>query len=347
MLYAENGLGKKKYIELNKSLNELCSTAASKARRSVCELCGKQVSSFCKSHSVPRLILERIANDGYVIHSLALIGLESIDKKSGIGNSGVFYVICNECDSRWFQDYENARNLENKLFDKMLAEIALKDSLVRLWQARFEIEMLKCLRDYEHWDIPDNAIKAKEFDAGLYEKEIAFYKNAITNEDRENNYQILFKNILPYRTPIAVETEITLLEDLKGIQVNNVDKLVRDNRLEFMHICVFPMESTTLVLAFTHKRDKKYRNLFKQIQEINSSEALKYINWLIIKYSTNYFFSNIIKDTLENNRDLQRLSREVGEYSNLGIFGIEENDCSNRLVSMDEIPNLLDRKYAL
>lgn len=83
-----------------------------KARGSRCLLCGKKTDGFCKSHSVPQFSLKYIAESGMVFHPSIFMDIEQLDVEKGVMNSGIFQRICRECDGRFFQDYENERNLQ-------------------------------------------------------------------------------------------------------------------------------------------------------------------------------------------------------------------------------------------
>lgn len=114
-------------IEIRKRMSELIFKARKEAKPNVCVLCGKPQTSFCNSHSVPRLTLKNIAKNGKVLLASVMMGIEEIiDIEDGIKGSGTFRFICNECDGKFFQDYENEQNLKLKPTDKMLAEIAVK-----------------------------------------------------------------------------------------------------------------------------------------------------------------------------------------------------------------------------
>ena len=53
-------------IAINKLLSSLTSEASAKAKRNSCPICGKDCTSFCSSHSVPRFVLHNIAENGCV-----------------------------------------------------------------------------------------------------------------------------------------------------------------------------------------------------------------------------------------------------------------------------------------
>ena len=120
---------KEELIKSRKNWSKLSIRARSEAKLDHCLLCGKKTTSFCKSHSIPKMILKNISNNGELLTANALFGNETHKTKTGVGDAGTFFVVCNDCDNLCFRDYENYDNLLGDLSDKVLAEIALKNYL--------------------------------------------------------------------------------------------------------------------------------------------------------------------------------------------------------------------------
>lgn len=53
-------------VDVRKRINKMLSTARRNAKPTVCVLCGKTVTSFCNSHSVPQMALKPIADNGII-----------------------------------------------------------------------------------------------------------------------------------------------------------------------------------------------------------------------------------------------------------------------------------------
>lgn len=106
-------------------------------------ICGREVDSFCNSHSIPAFCLKQIANQGKLYYSNKLIDLPFMDTEKGINNSGTFHLICQKCDNTAFQTYENPINYDDKISGKMLAEIAMKNYLKQIDKRNIELEMPK------------------------------------------------------------------------------------------------------------------------------------------------------------------------------------------------------------
>ena len=160
-------------VELRKKINGMISDARNIAKPDQCILCGRKQTSFCNSHSVPQLALKNIADNGKLYLASALMGIEVIDMEKGVKNSGTFHFICNDCDSKFFQDYENENNLCSKPTDKMLAEIAVKDILLQLSKRNQEKEIHKMLhKQFNAYANPNDLFEIDKLDMRDYMAEL-------------------------------------------------------------------------------------------------------------------------------------------------------------------------------
>ena len=334
-------------IALRKKVNPLIKRAQEEAKPDSCILCGKKTLSFCNSHSVPRMVLKSIAENGIVLHASAVIGIEYIDTQKGVNNSGTFHFICDDCDHTVFQDYEDPAKLLQKPTDKMLAEIALKNVLLQLSKRAIEKELTDILQEEYHiYENPKDLQTIKDIDIRDYEDDRKLLMNIILNNEQDV-FHVLFWKKLPYKAPIALQTVLALEEDMNGNQINDVFDMREETRIENMHLCVFPIGEETIVLAFCHKRDKKYRGLKKQFVNTPDQKCLQYLNWLVFKYTENYFISKSIKKDVESNQKLRKLSQEANGFPNLGFVDTTTMLSGYDSVKQDEIPNFLDSIYAV
>lgn len=328
-----------------------------------CVLCGKEKRYFCNSHTIPRLSLKNISDSGMVVSASYLVGNDILDDEIGLNKSGTIQIICNSCDSIYFQEYENEQNLIKYPSDKMLAQIALKNflwELVRIREEKYEHEkrisdpnttkvlrirnpeissgylekLTKKLKDYYNFF---------DYDIEDFINEIVLHKTAITTKD-SGGYQIIFHEILSYRTPIAFQGTISLTRDMYEYPVNNTKDYSKKNRIQKLHIAILPLEESTMVLMFYHKRDKKYRSLKSQFNSSSRFKKLEFINYLIFSYSDNYYFAPQIKEQIRTDEKLILLSQELFGKPNLGNdIGITDY----QRVKHNEIPNFLLEEWAL
>ena len=128
-------------IELKKEFNEIIRRAQMESKLDYCLCCGKKVSSFCNSHSLPKFILKSISDNGMVVTSNNFFKMPLIGNELGLNNSGVFKCICKQCDSTIFQDYEEIDKLLVLPRKKIMTQIDLKNTL-RMYDKRSnEIEL--------------------------------------------------------------------------------------------------------------------------------------------------------------------------------------------------------------
>ncbi|WP_313120017.1 hypothetical protein [Proteiniclasticum ruminis] len=336
------------YIKIRKQMSKILSKTRSLAKPSTCILCGNDQTSFCNSHSVPQLSLNNIADNGKLLHASALMGVEIIDIEKGVNNSGTFHFICNNCDSKFFQDYENEENLKSRPTDKVLAEIAVKNFLLQLSKRTHEVEIYKELqKQYKMYINPEEMAEINRLDIRDFNNEIQFHKTVV-DSNITGGYQVLFWKVLPYRIPIAVQSVIALTKDLEGNIINYVSNISKDLSMRFMHIVVLPLKTESVILAFYHKRDKVYRNLRHQLNSVSDEKKLKYLNYLIFAHTENYFLSKTIKTEIDSNEKLSLLSTEYNGYPSFGVLG-EHNSfgVGYEPIEIDDIPNFLSKEYSM
>lgn len=338
---------KEELIKEKKKWAKLFLRARTEAKMSHCLLCGKSVTSFCKSHTVPKMILKNISDSGNLLTSNALFGIETHKVKTGIENTGTFFVICNDCDNTWFQDYENPENLLGDLSDKILAEIALKNYLLFLSKRYFENKLYPCMFEenfVRHINTQNEEI-ARNLDIANFNSELKECQNIIS-ENRKDCFCILFRKILPYKVPIATQVPIFVYKDTNGNVLNYVYELDANVKIHALHVCVFPFKNNTLVLAFYNKKAHNYDSLRSLFNVFSLNYCLKQLNYLLFKYTEDYFLSPLIDKSIFTDKKLIALCRDFYDLEDYiaitqkGLFSLSS-------IGPDEIPNLLSSKFAL
>lgn len=241
-------------IYARKKINDFLRDVQNESKPKKCILCGEEQTSFCNSHSVPRMMLKNIAENGKVLQANGLIGMDVIDLEKGINNSGTFHFICNRCDNEWFQDYENPDSWTGGITDTMLAQIALKDVVLMLSKRNQEILLYKKLGKMGEIEGLDYMRQVQELDVRDFQEEMDLYKGI--KSDKVENFKLVYYKRLPYVTPIATQTAIAMSKDLEGHEINDLFDMSVDVRIQNIHISIFPLESETVVLFFYHRRDK-------------------------------------------------------------------------------------------
>ena len=122
--YNFSALGDKK-IAINKAANRINREARERAKAATCCVCGKACTSFCNSHSIPQFSLQYIAEGGKVAQVLQG-EIPTMGKDTGLNSAGTFHLICRECDSSIFRNYEDPNAYSQQPTERMLAQIAMK-----------------------------------------------------------------------------------------------------------------------------------------------------------------------------------------------------------------------------
>lgn len=336
-------------IAYNKKINSLIKKSRQEAKRTHCIYCGKECSSFCNSHSVPKFCLKNISLNGYVYYSgnLVDIPLLDLDKAKGINEAGTFKLICRECDSKIFSDYEDPDNYSDIPTNKMLSQIAMKNYLRNIAKRDIEIALYRNLEKEMGYDF--SALQYINYlDREEYFKGFSYAKKA-SNSKWNDHYFIYYFEILDYVVPLAFQNIVVLIVDLEGNLIHNIYNASPDYKLSDLHICVFPLENKSVIFCFTKYGDKRYRKFFKQFRKLSKDEKLKVINYIIFSYSEDVFLYKGLDSNILQNDALKRVAKKT-------IIAIADNPYANFLAKaiesfsfkeMSEIPNLLDENFKI
>ena len=335
-------------IELRKQMNKMMRDATQDAKLDSCLICGKKCTSFCNSHIIPQFVLKSIAKNGLVLQGISAfnnLNKEVIESQKGVNNTWTFKVICNECDAKYFADYENEQALIAVPTTKKLAEIALKNSMMQLAKRFHEVALYKKMEDKIHQkELLD---EEHQLDIRDYRFDFKRAKKIIDN-NLKSGYILLFYKVLDYVTPIAMQGPIPIHRDLDGEIVNDIDDFDPNVKIQELQVGVFPLKNTTVIIAFYHKDDRNYVKFNRKFNRLNFAEQLQYLNYLIFKYCEHYAIS-------------PNISQQILSDSNLAQLVLEHNDIPQHFISLDEmnyfmnkplidwqtIPNLLADKNKL
>lgn len=351
-------------IKVNKTISPFIAAARRKVKPNTCLLCGKETSTFCNSHSIPKFCLENIAIKGEVatlnsILKLPPIGARLMHESIGINSSGTFQLICNECDSKAFQNYENPENyISGKLpTQKMLAEIAAKNYLKSISKRLFEIALTKeqfnyCSNNHTFANTSPllfqkliKKLEVSQLDLKNYYKDFETAKKSCLNDN--NNYYLIYYKVLDYVVPIATQTPISIIFDLEDNIINDVLNKNPNYYLSDLHLCVFPLKNTTAILMFIRNNEKRFRKFYKQFRSLSESDQLAVINYLIILYTEDYYLYKDISQLIDI-----KIFKDTAQKSPVMWSEVPQNDTRKMipefsLKNYHSIPNLLSEEYKI
>lgn len=337
-------ISKESIIEFRKQFNKILRNAQTSAKKDSCYYCGNEVTSFCNSHSIPRFMLKNIdyKTNGNIATFNSTTKIPFLDETVGLNSAGTFKLICNECDSTIFKNYETKNNYECNLSQQMLREIEMKNSLKNISKRLIEIEV------YKENDISIDTfqeLKVKMLDLEEYKKVFSKCK-----KNKLLNYHVGLEIDLDYITPIAFQGSIAIVTDLEGNIINNVLDHSCKNEMVNINVCVFPLEKTTKIVLFIDKKCTKYQRFFKQLNKLTLIEKLKVINFIIFYYSEDYFLYSKLDEEYKNNigkiTNIMNSSHIVPRFNTTSniIKIIKEN---YNYTALDSIPNILDKSFKI
>lgn len=341
-------------LAYRKMVSKLLKEARQTAKRNTCYFCGKSVSSFCNSHSIPRFCLENIATNGEVLTLNTIVDNPLMDVKNGINKAGTFHLICNDCDSKIFSEYENPENYLNPPTPKMIAQMALKNSLKSISTRLFEIELFNISPlEIEGSQIFDSKITISKMDLKEYEDSYKKAKKAL-EKDSSTDYHICYYEKLNYVVPIAFQSSLALAVDFNGDIINDIYNPSPKYKIQNIHISILPLKSETVIVMFIEDGDKRYRQFYKQFKKLPLEDKLAALTLIMFLYSEDMYFSKSIEKEILESEVLCEVGKTGQEiifpilfFNSLNSNFLEILKKSHSLSKRHEIPNLLSEKYKL
>lgn len=340
-------------VNLKKYYNKILHEARKKATDPTCFYCKKENTGLCNSHFVPKSYLKNIATDGkvYIVNCLLDIPIADID--SGLNNTGTFHLICRDCDGKIFRDYENFDYSKEPTYD-ILAQIELKNYLKYIYKSK--VNYYKVVLTEEKIGVNPFTKNQKEIellDIDAYSKKFFKIKKSL-NSKHNSHYNLFYYKKLNYIVPVAFQCLITLAYDFNGCLINNIYNYSKNSNIEHIHICIFPLKETSIVMMFYNEKSQRYRNFRKQFCKFCESDQLSIINYIMFKYSEDIFFSKKIDKIILQNEELIKTARstllvesDIADKSTRIQRGLEHARIEFDLNKFSTIPNLLDEKFKI
>lgn len=282
-----------------------------------CVLCGKKMTSACNSHVVPRFLLREIAEHGHVSygHALHEISINGLERTTGIKNAYTFRLICNECDRKTFQDYENPINIEN--FDildpntkkKVLCEMALKTHLshISMKYRRMITKDLPTGGKLGTLEKEGKFVFLERIDINEHEKYIEELKRFI--KSNKDPFFVLLDRTLNYKTKIATQTIINYNFDLEGRQIFDSYLPVYDCEHKYFYLMIIPYKDKTHALFYIEKDyAKNVQTIVNQFNALNEEEKLHFLFISLIINDQQFYMAPSFADNIfKNDKRLVKL----------------------------------------
>ncbi len=334
----------------NKKINDILKNARQNARLNKCYFCGKQTEGFCNSHSVPAFCLRNISENGDVMSINSLIDNPLLKKESGVNSAGTFKLICRDCDSKIFSDYENPDNYVSQPTPRMLAQIALKNNLKSISTRRVEIELYNIIKSQNPLATSVCELKNQVNNMDLQEYIIGFNKaKKAIDRNAESEYYLCYYEKLDYVVPIAFQSQIALVFDYNGNVVNNIYDKSPTYKIKNINISIFPLENSSVIFLFIEDGDKRYRSFYKQFNKLSLDDRLSSLTFIMFAYSEDMFFAKTIESEVTSCQKLCEISRNGFDIQTPYpyINSLEAIKPSYNLDNRKNIPNLLSEQYKI
>lgn len=334
-------------INHRRAINKRIKIIREKMKPVKCPICNNRLGKTCNSHSIPQMILKTIETDGHFYNKNVVDNMRFFDKETGLNNTGTFHYICNSCDNSYFADYEKSEAIHAVPSNLFLVEIAIKNILQKMQQKAFERAFFK----YDQVIIQSKVVADREEAIKVFELDYRDYNECLDKlkKDKQGNaanFKIIYRKVLPYITPIAAQECFTIYKDRLGNLINDPN-LEEAEKIQVVHLCIFPYDGCTTVLLFYDSCDTSYDVLLEQFSQSTDEENLKHINYYMLAFGENYFYSEKIQKDVLRNDSLKKVSQEyIGERGNFGIMAPEERK-EYSPIKYDEIPFILGQEFSL
>lgn len=343
-------LSEEESISRKKFANSVIKDAKNNAKSDKCFFCKKPTTSFCNSHSVPAFLLKNVSKDGTLYNTSKIIQNPISPHETGVNKTGVFHLICRECDSKIFKDYENPSNYNSIPTDKMLNQIALKNFLKSIYKRNNEISLFKILKTKisENPLLADYASMKLQISLEDLEEFVKDFNQCkkFLNSNFENYNLILYKKI-DYVVPYVFQEKIALICDFNDVVINNIYLGPDKHKIKELHVCIFSFENSSIIFLFSEKGHNRYRNFKKQLENMDSETQLKAINFMVFAYSEDIFIHNNIDESILFDENLKRVTQLTSDYEGFIEPNIKTAIEGYSFKHMDSIVNLLSEEFSI
>ena len=183
------------------------------------------------------------------------------------------------------------------------------------------------------------------------------YENSIKKlkSEVEKNKSFSYKEdlyiLLPYKVPIAFQGPITMISGFDASLINNIYDLNPAHKMQELHVLIFPLENSSVILCFTNKNHHRYRSFFKNVKKLSQEDQLAIVQYIVLAYAESPAFSDTLDKKTFNIRSLKTVmgmestiaNSEPSSLSKTIFFAAKEYSCEKAF----DLPNLLLPEYSI
>ena len=316
----KKALDKELKIKIKKTYSDAIKYSKEKSKGTKCWLCHKECSSFCNSHSIPRFILEKIAESGNLenIFTFDNTELDNWMAISGIRNTLTFNLICHDCDNKYFQDIEDVTKICNLFSEFQLNKLAIK-ILLNYWYTKIIDPNLEIPNPQTIEEQNLNIMFSFQKETATYDviectRELNEHIDAANNKTTIKYIKII-DTIIDKEINFACNCEYIPMFDIYGNEVINelTNSRKKDKRFGFIFIVAYPInKSKSHVAMFYRRKYSQYDKIRKQFEAIeNIDDKLQAISNIILMHNDKF----VLKPRIFENKT------DYIDIINYGTFG--------------------------
>ena len=302
-------------IAFNKFYNALAHKANEMGLLSKCRLCGKDIVGRKNSHSVPQSVLKNINNNGHycqitcAIEDNLIFGPIGRLDRTGLNKTGTFHLLCEECENKFFRDYEDPIFLDSLahvkvglLKDDILAEIMLKCALRERYKKEFSKNISILVNQTAKLNnIPYNISTTAD---ELNVKEYDFYINVcldILSSKRTNQFTIIYYDVLDYKSSFASQSLVAIQKTVTNLLINDVYNYDPSYKINLCNFIIFPLEEKTICAIFCLKNEEdRLRPFINYFNSLNLVSKRKLFQSTLFMYTEEVYTNEEMINEIKN-----------------------------------------------
>ena len=245
-------------------------------------------------------ILNRISENGHVYTIASKVSQKGVNaefKKISKNKASTFFGFCDFHDTELFKPIElneyTEENIQNFLFAFRGFCLEYHRKIRKMETTRNGLKihpasMLSPMSIYGY--------RVAEFDLADCKTEYELFKDDYQNSNYEN--LVTIHRTLNYEVEFAISSACAVQDDLLGNEINDIFSIEAE-LIPNIYINIFPVQNKTSIILSYHKNyEHVYKEYFEQIQALSDSDLEEYLNFLIINYTENVFFSPRLIDAM-------------------------------------------------
>ena len=214
------------------------------------------------------------------------------------------------------------------------------------WRPPYAVYNLLAQRSPEKKQICDTKIYWGKRDLDNFIRRFQYAKASLS---LQNRYHLCYYRVLDYVVPVAAQTAVTLLCDFNGQVINNIYNPPNDNSFEPIHIAIFPLENTSIIIMFVETGETKNRRFYRQLNKLADTDQLSAINYLLFSYSEDIFAYDPVADIVQHDQSFRKVFTNTLDYIAPSTIhnplrkALQEYNLDKRF----QIPNLLGNEFSI